>query len=415
MKKLWYSLLTCLCFSSVSYAEKLDVILRHALVSDPSLDEARANLAAAHSQTKISEAGHYPVVSLSNTSMISQQHKYNSERRSGPVVNGKLNLYAWGAIEAEIERDEHKAGFYHHKLMETREVVGQKIAQLYLAALRAKENIVIYKESLARHNQLVKDLQVIVSYDEGREFEVNEAMSRKNQVESTIAEQERILYTSLSQLTRYFPRGMTEQSLTDPFPEKNVEAFLKKYLSKDISTNPTFLAQQKEFESSKAALKASEARRLPAINLEGSASRHEREIYVGVVWDIYNPAAKYTVEQNYHSQAAADAKLREIELDVVEKGRTAEVEMLRNKSLLTLAAKQIAAQRKVVKDTELQFEIATKSLLNLLDAYQELTQVQATEVAARNNYRDAALLYLVSQAKVAQWAGIPVLNLTDKK
>lgn len=415
MKKVLYFLLgNCLLLSQPGNAQDLNVILRYALTSDPSLDEAKANVAAANSQTKISEAGHYPVVSVGNIGMISQNHTYDNERRSGPMVNGRLNLYSFGAVEAEVERDEHKAGYYKHKLTETREVIGQKISQLYLSALRAKENIAVFQESLQRHNKLIKDLNVIVGLDSGRESELSEAESRKNQVESSIAQQERILHTSLSQLTRYFSQRLTEKDLKDPFPSTDPEAFLQKYFNKDIATNPTYLAQQKEYDSNKAAVKAAEARRLPSINLEGSANRHDQEVYINVSWDIYNPAASYTVEQNYYSQAAAEAKLREIALDIAEKGRTAEVEMVRNKKLLTLTSKQINLQRTVVRDTEFQFKIAKKTLLNVLDAYQELTNVQIENVTARNDYRDAALLYLVAQSKVAQWAGVTKLDLPTK-
>lgn len=415
MKKTVLALVTSCAFLMPNFAqaETLKSILQYALTADPSLDEARANVRAAESQVDISKAGHHPIISVSNTGVLAQKHKYTSNRRSEPALNGKLNLYAFGAIEAEIERDKHKAGYQQYKFYETREVVGQQIGQLYLAALRAKENIKIYQESLKRHDKLVSDLKVIVSYDPGRESELDEAQSRRNQVETTIATQERILYTSLSKLTRYAKAEINETQLEDPFAKLDTMRFLKEYQSKGMANNPTFLAQQKEFESAKAAVKFSEARRLPMINLEGSASRHEREVYVNVSWDLYNPAAKATVEQNYHSQAAADAKLREIELTVEEQGRTAEVEMLRNQNLLKLSSRQIALQRKVVADTELQFEIATKSLMNVLDAYQELTSVQAAEVAARNDYRDAALLYLVSQAKVANWAGIATVNFKE--
>ncbi|WP_165870261.1 hypothetical protein [Cricetibacter osteomyelitidis] len=43
---------------------------------------------------------------------------------SGLGINARLNLYVWGGIEAEIERDRHKEGYYQHKLVETRELMG---------------------------------------------------------------------------------------------------------------------------------------------------------------------------------------------------------------------------------------------------------------------------------------------------
>lgn len=389
-------------------------ILQVALERDPTLDEARANISMAESQTKISEAGHQPVISLANTGMIAQKHTYSSNRRSGPSVMGRINLYSWGAVEAEIERDKHKEGFFQHKFNETREQVGQQIGSLYLTALRAKENIAIYKESRKRHENMIKDLKVIVSYDEGRVSELNEAMSRRNQVESTILQYERTMHNALSRLSRYTAKNLKPEDLVDPFAKVSAEQFISQYHNPDIRTNPTFLAQQKEFDAAKMDLEVSKARRLPAINLEGSASRREREIYINMSWDLYNPATKHQERHSYYSQKAAEAKMQEIELEVSQQARTAEIDMVRNQQLAKVAHKQVDLQKKVVVDSELQFQIAMKSLLNVLDAYQELTNVQATEIAARNDFRDAALSYLVSQARVASWAGIATLSLNNE-
>lgn len=412
MKKRLLALSCCaLLIPSVSSAAvSMREIMQTALVTDPTLDEARANISIAESQKKISEAGHQPIISLANTNVLAQKHTYSSNRRSGPSVMGRVNLYAWGAIESEIERDTHKQDYYQYKFSETREQVGQAIGQLYLTALRAKENIAIYRESLHRHDKMIGDLQIITSYDEGRNSELNEALSRRNQVESTILQQERIMNNALSRLARYTNHQLTERDLTDPFANVNAEQFIAQYRNMDLADNPTYLAQQKEFESTRAAVDAAKARRLPAINLEGSASRHEREVYLSVAWDLYNPAQKYGEEQSFYSQKAAEAKLQEIEREVMERARTSEIDMVRNQQLAKVAHKQIELQRNVTADTELQFQIATRTLLNVLDSYQALSNVQATEVAARNDFRDAALLYLVSQARVANWAGVGTLS-----
>lgn len=412
MKKLFY--LTVACCASLTptmvVAESLQGILNHALISDPSLDEARANIAAAESQTKISEAGHLPIISLSNDQVLAQKHRYTSERRSGPSLVGRVNLYSWGAVESEIARDKEKYAYHQYKLSETREQMGKKIGELYLTALRAKESIAVYQESIKYHEKTRKDLEIIASYDEGRTSELNEVLSRKNQAETALAQQERLLDITLSQLSRYSKRLLSPKDLSDPFAGISVNSFLDSYRNSDITNNPTYLAQQKEFNSAKYAAKAAKERRLPAINLEGSASRHEREVFVNLSWDLYNPAARHEVERSYHSQAAADAKLREIELDVLEKAQTAELEMLRNQQLATITNKQIALQRKVVEDYGLQFEIGIRSLIDLLNSYQELATTQIAEINARNDFRDAALLYLVSQANVAKWAGLQTLK-----
>lgn len=418
MKKLSFvknltTVLACFCFvsSHAWAATPLKNILQIALERDPTLDEARANISMAETQTKISESGHHPVISLANTNMIAQKRTYSSERRSGPSVVGKVNLYSWGAVEAEIERDKHKEGFFQHKFNETREQVGQKIGSLYLTALRAKENIAVYKESLQRHNNMIKDLKIIVDHDEGRVSELNEALSRRNQVESMILQHERTMYKALSMLSRYTQKPLKPEDLTDPFAHISADQFIAQYHNPDIHTNPTFLAQEKEFKAAKMDVEAAKSRRLPTVNLEGSANRHENEVYLNISWDLYNSATKHQESLSYYSQKAAEAKMREIELEVSEQARTAEIDMIHNQQLAKVANKQIKLQKNVVKDTELQFSIATKTLLNVLDSYQELSNVQTTEVTARNDFRDAALLYLVSQSRVATWAGITSISL----
>lgn len=401
-------LFAALCaFSQSTNAVTLRDIMQGALQYDPRMDAARATIAEAENQTEISKAGHLPIISLNNTNVLAQKHRYNSARRSGPAVHGRVNLYAWGAVESEIARDKLREDLSAYRLAETREAIGQDIGQLYLTALRAKENIKVYKESLQRHNKLIADLKIITTYDIGRMSEMNEAVSRRTQVESTILQQERTMHNALNRLSRYTRVPLSESDLSDPFAKVSAVRFITDYHNPDITSNPSYKAQQKESESAKIDVDVINARRKPAINLEGSVSRHEREIYIGVQWDLYNPASKYQESKSYYSQKAAEARLQEIELEVAQKSQTAESEMLRNEQLAKVSRKQIEAQKKVVRDTELQFQIATKSLFNVLDEYQSLTNVQAGEVTARNDFRDAALAYLVSQARITRWAGLP--------
>lgn len=281
--------------------------------------------------------------------------------------------------------------------------------------MSAKDSLAVYKKSAEEHKNIIADLAFITVYDEGREFEINEAQARLNQIEATISAQERMLYTTLSQLSRYTGVKLSVDTLTDPFEGIVTEKFIRSFKSNDIKTHPSYQAQLEEMKSTEAATKASKARRLPAINLEGSASKHEQEIYVNVAWDLYNPAAKYTVDQNTHSTKAALAKLREIEMDLMEKAQTAELEMVQNQQMISVINKQIISQGKVVEDAELKFQISQSSLIELLGKYQELSSIEIAKVTAKNNYRNAALLYLISQANIRNWAGVSTLNLDKTK
>lgn len=409
----WISSIPIVSFASPSHSENnLQALLRYALTEDPKILESKANIAIAESKTNISKAGHYPVISATNTQILSQRHKNSSSHLSSrPALKGQVNLYSWGAVENAIERDKYKEEFFRHKHTETKEQVGKSIIDLYLTALRAKEIINVYEKSLSRHKKILKNIKVIANYDIGRDFEVVEAESRLLQTEAIIEQQLRILNITLSQLNRYTRSPLTETNLQDPFLNQNIDEFITRYRSEDLNSNPTYLAQQNELNSAQAAVKVAKAKRLPAVNLEGEVYNKGYNVYVGVSWNIFDSAAAYAVDQEHYSETAAQAKLQDILLELQERARTSQIDMKQNSRRLAIVKKQITSQQKVVKSTELQFDIAQRSLLDVLNAYKELSDIEVEQVNIQNDFRIASLNYLVSQARVADWAGIKNINL----
>ena len=108
--------------SQFVFAEDLASILQLSLQQDPVLTEANANTEGAYNDMKASEAGHYPTLSLTGQNVLAQQHtSNNSKMRDDVGVRSRLNLYAWGGIQAAVERDKSKMEYFQYKYYETRE------------------------------------------------------------------------------------------------------------------------------------------------------------------------------------------------------------------------------------------------------------------------------------------------------
>lgn len=401
-----FSFFLCI-FASSTYADdnSLKAILRHALSSDPRLQEAQANVSAAEEQVKISQAGHYPVLSLTGRQTLAQHHNRSADRENNEIrLHGRLNLYAWGGIEAAVERDRSKQGYYRHKYDETREQLGRTISELYLTALRAREQSEVYCESLVRHDKMLHDLSVIVRYDTGRRSELTEAQAQRLQAESNLLKQQRIPHTSLSRLSRYTGRTLQAADLHDPFADTTPGDIISRYQNRNQLSHPSYLAQKSEWDSVCAQVDVRRARRLPSVNLEGNLNRNHRAVFPSLNWNIFDNAARHTVNQDGYSLAAAEAKLDEILRETAEKSQTARVDMEQSRRRMRVAIQQISAQREVVRAYEAQFKIARRSLADVLNAYQELSNTQIAEVNAYADFSDAALAYLTAQAAVTDWA-----------
>ncbi len=399
-------LFTALCLSSLAQAAELQTILKTALQQDPLIIEAQANEQAAISKVKESQALHYPVLAVTANQILGQSHEnradYTSEDLT-PGLRGTLNLYSFGAIRAQVERDKNKSVYYQQKTGETAEELGYTIGSEYIKALRAQESIAVQNRSLERHNKFTRDIGIIVQYDQGRRSELIQAKARQMQVEHMISGLQRELGFALSNLKKYTP-NVNPEGLSDPFAHFSVTDVVERYSLSDSSQHPSFQAQQAELDSLRSEHKYRQTKRYPSINLEGNVTTEDREIYLSMAWDVFNQGAKYSVEQGGQSIVAAQARLGQIQRDIEERARTAEIDMFQSKQKMDISRQQIAASRDVVVANEKQFKIARKTLVDVLNAYNELSVVEMAYVTAQNDFRMAALAYLRAQGKISSWA-----------
>ncbi len=89
-------------------AESLKSILKTALVRDPVLLEARADEEGAYNRVEQAKSLHYPKLRLTGNSAIAEKHKNKSSYDDSIITPGlelSLNLYSFGAIDAEVEKN----------------------------------------------------------------------------------------------------------------------------------------------------------------------------------------------------------------------------------------------------------------------------------------------------------------------
>ena len=281
--------------------------------------------------------------------------------------------------------------------------MGYSIGSEYIKALRAQESLEVQNRSLERHNKFTRDIGIIVQYDQGRRSELIQAKARQMQVEHIISGLQRELGFALSNLKKYAPH-VDPAGLSDPFAQFSISNVVDRYSLADSSQHPSYQAQQAELDSIRSEHKYRQTKRYPSINLEGNVTTEDRQIYLSMAWDVFNQGNKYSVEQGGQSIVAAQARLGQIQRDIEERARTAEIDMFQSKQKMEITRQQIAASRDVVIANEKQFKIARKTLVDVLNAYNELSAVEIAYVTAQNDFRMAALAYLRAQGKISTWA-----------
>lgn len=393
----------------VANGGSLKDILKNALVDDPILLEARANQESAVNRVQQAEALHWPGVRLVADQTLLEHRRRQSNvsySKFNPRLEASVNLYSFGAIESEIAKNKSSEKYYRHKYGESREQLAYTIGDLYLTALGAKNAKKVLKGSLKRHQAVLNNLAVILESDKGRESEYVQAEARKILVEQQINDYQTLLESTLSTLSKYTQQMVTEADLKSPFKGLSEAQLLKNYQLKDPKRIPSYMAQQAEIETKSFEIEVEKAKQYPQFDLVGSANRDEQRLMVRMSWDVFNRATKYMVKEKQSLRTAAKRRLEQVIRDVVESARLALINIRRNKLQLKTLASQIKATKKVADFYALQFEVAQKTLLEVLNIESELSDVKLARVNVQDELNRSMLGYLRSQGKIAYWAGV---------
>lgn len=407
------AVLLSICLVMPAYAESLSKILQDALTSAPEVLEAGANIQSAKHRTEQAGAQHFPVVSVTGSKILDQYHREHADyykTRFTPAVKAEMNLYAFGAIEKNVERSRKEEEYYQHRYSSTQEELAYTVSRLYLQALNLKEAVQIMQKSLKRHKKILANLNVIASNDVGRESEYVQAEARIMLIEQHINRYNKQLANTLSNLSKYTKLKIDAQNLHNPFKNLTDAQLFKQYSVQEKSHNPIYKAQQTELESRQLAMQAEDKKDLPKVNLVGSASRDDRYVGVEISWNILDRGNTYSVREKTSEVIAASQRLERLSRDIDNVSNIAKINIQESRTQLKTLKSQIAASTKVVEFYQMQFDIARRSLLDVLNAERELADVELAFANTEHELRSAMLDYLYSQGKITAWGNVKTKN-----
>ncbi|HDW2449231.1 TPA: TolC family protein [Escherichia coli] len=384
-------------------------LVRDVVMNAPAVIQTRADLISALSRIEQANSAHWPVVTATGSKLLSQRHRYSYDYGTEdilPGIRGEVNIFASGAIEADVRRSELEAEYYHYKVEETGEETIRSFVSLYLDALREKQSIEVLEQSLSRHDAILNDLNTISIHDTGRESEFVQAEARRLMVLQQINFRSRVLKTTLGKLSTWTKNPVTESDLENPFSRMTEARLLTDFTQAPQKGNPSWLASRADVESKKAALKAQELARYPRLDLTGSVTRDDRQIGVNLSWDLFNRNASYGVTEKAAQIVAATGRLDSVARMIDETGRLSLITVRQSRVEMETLRRQEQASAKVVDFYRLQFRVARKTLIELLNAENELYSVGLSRIQTEDQMRHGMLDYLYSQGMLLKWSGV---------
>ncbi|MFK7967355.1 MAG: TolC family protein [Burkholderiaceae bacterium] len=353
-------------------------MVNYAIVNYPAIAIARSARNVAKFGIQQARSKHYPTVSVSGARRLDG----DVTGSLGPRLN--LNLYASGAINAEIDREKWREKSLASTEIERREDVAFEVVQAYfrlVGAIRLRDTT---QRSLDRHLDLVADFQEIARLDRGRRFDLIQAQARAEQVRFQLAERKTEIALAIEGLARYYPLPFDAENLPAPTRLDDPNPINTARQLSLANQHPTVLAAERQLFAARANLRVARGNRGPRVDVE-SQTGGNRFSQLTLSWPAFDLAASAAQDSADAALIGAQAEVDEQRSIILETQRVARASWRTANEREAIATNQIGIAESLVEVYREQFGIGRRNLLDLLNAYSELANAEAAAVISQTD------------------------------
>lgn len=351
----------------------LRAVLREALQRYPAALAAHSQVASAVAELDKAAAARWPVVGVGASAY--QQSTGTGIRSATPQAS--YTLYAGGGIEAGVQRAQQLLRSAEGKASGTLDDVAQQAAEAYLMWARALDQKALAEQNLSALQQIADDVRKIVAVDAGRAVDLSQADVRVNAASLTVYQRDVELQQMRARLARYADALPAAPVGLDDVPVV-VPSSLDGALAAMTSTHPLLVQAVAQLEAAKAGVDVARAQNRPKVDWIWSRQVNPFSMQasnlqqLSMNMPVFNGGAgEASVRSAAEQVQAAQNTLDEQTLVLREKISNAWADWAMAQQRTSLNQDQAQAGQKLVESYRLQFRLARRSLLELLNVQNE--------------------------------------------
>jgi outer membrane protein, adhesin transport system len=365
--------------------------LQQAVATNPGVGEAAANRRATESELRQQQGTLLPQVRLEGRW---GPERFNQEIVPAPLGNGQwLNGRVASVVVRqlvfdgftsinEIWRQAARTNAAAARVHERTELIALDAAEAYIDITRYTRLIAVAEDNLRVHRNLFSLVQR--RFDGGRagEGDLEQTRERVDNAEATLAGFRQNLDEARAKYRKAV--GLEPSNLRVPGRLGGMPSTKDESLARAIEFNPTIRAAAQDARAAKYALDSTAGAFVPNVYLEGRASKGvDSDTYVGkrddvsgkvvVSWDIFRGGQdswkRKEMAERYIEGTMAHARLQRDAVESIDKAWAARTLTADRISALS---RQIASDRKVIVSYQKEYELGQRSLVDLLNAQNQL-------------------------------------------
>lgn len=378
-----------------------DAILQ-AVRTHPGVGEASANRRATESELRQTQSTLLPQVRVEASYGPEKLHRYitpapvgNGDWQNGSnasVVVRQLLFDGFASIH-DIWRQAARVDAAAARVHERSELIALDAAEAYIDVVRYLRLVALAQENVASHRRILGNVRSRFSGGRSGEGDLQQAQERVASAEAVLADFRRSLDEARGKYRRAV--GLEPYNLRFPGRLPAMPPSKDGSLAVALRHNPTIRAAQADADAAKYGFRATAGAFVPTVSLEGRALRgndsdnllgRRDEVSGKVVmsWDIFrggqdlwrrNEFAERMIEQNMRH-----ARLQREAFEALDKAWAARTV---TSDRIAALLRQVEAARRVVGAYTKEYELGQRTLIDLLDAENQLFNAQVSLVSSR--------------------------------
>ena len=376
------SLMLATAIAGNAHAQTIFEALSQAYETNPTLQAQRAYLRAVDENVAIAKSGYRPSVSLNgsytdnNTDVKNSvgnpdgdQYSY-SARISQPLFNGLQTMNSVKSADSLVLSEQNN-------LYNVEQTVFIDASTAYLDVVQNKAIVDLQKNNEKLLKKRLDETVQRFNVGEVTRTDVSQARARYARATADRISSEGTLEASKAVYAKIIGVAPVDVKA----PEGDIDKFLPKNFEEALeyakTHNYSIRQAQNYFDSKDYNVKANTGALLPQVSLDGVASR----------------TSKYQKWQ-------AQEQVLEAERLVKSNVTSAWEYMVANKAMITSIKEQVRANEIALDGVQKEEALGNRTILDVLDAYQELLNSNVEEVKARRNYYVSAMSLLQAMGRL---------------
>lgn len=392
--------------TSNALSQNLQQSVQIALSQYPTILAAQSRQDAAQSDITRAQAAHWPQVAWSGTQSAYNTGYVPNNWIQSPTVS--LNVWSGWKIESDVERSRALADAGKHQQRITRDDVALLATEGYLNWARSIELVRLSRKNLDDHARLRNAIFEMTQIDRGRRIDLDQADVRLENANLSLQQRETELDIARQRLNRMLLGQMPAQPEGIDFHPRHLPASPEMALAEINETHPKIAFQKSQIEAARAAVVNARSQHSPTVNVT-----YGKQVYQGsgqgdyvaqlnVQFPIFTGGAATAATDTASAQLqAAEFDMQDVRLTLREKLLSAWSEWKSAQSRALLGKRQSATAATLVEGYESQFQIARRSLLDLLNVQNDFYTYQSNAINAAFDERVAYARILAVTGKLA--------------